>query len=315
MPEHGQVGAEVCAHLEASGQDFTSFPTKPIKLGNLDVERALPVRRHRLVGPWCFLDRFGPLSFADGKPMDVAPHPHIGLQTVTWLLDGEIAHDDSLGCESIARPGGVNVMTAGHGIAHTEQTPPKNSSRLNGVQLWAALPDADRHCDAHFEAILEVPWTETRGGLIQVFAGSAAGLTSPARYYSGIIGADLTVHPGEVLDLDLDPTHEHALLPLSGDCELEGRAIASHQLHYLGIHRNSLALSSRAGGRMILIGGPPFPETILMWWNFVARTPREIAEARADWEAHRRFGDVRAYEGPRIPAPELVKFAQPNPLS
>ncbi|MCC6264793.1 MAG: pirin family protein, partial [Bryobacterales bacterium] len=121
--------------------------------------------------------------------------------------------------------------------------------------------------------------------------------------------------PGEVLDLDLDPTHEHALLPLSGDCELEGRAIASHQLHYLGIHRKSLALSSRAGGRMILIGGPPFPERILMWWNFVARTPQEIAEARADWEDHRRFGDVRAYEGPRIPAPELMKFAQPNPLS
>ena len=138
------------------------------------VARALPVRGRRMVGPWCFLDRFGPMTFAEGKPMDVAPHPHIGLQTVTWLLDGEIVHDDSLGCEAVARPGGVNVMTAGRGIAHTEQTPERNSGRLEGVQLWVALPEPVRNGASSFVAVEEVPIVEQAGGLARYHAWAFA---------------------------------------------------------------------------------------------------------------------------------------------
>lgn len=315
MADSTKVAAEECIRLGASGQTFESFPTKTLELGALSVTRALPVRNRRLVGPWCFLDRFGPLTFAEGKPMDVAPHPHTGLQTVTWLLDGEIAHDDSLGCEAIARPGGVNVMTAGRGIAHAEQTPAENSRRLDGVQLWVALPDARRNVDPHFEHVDETPVIEQHGGIVQVFAGSLLGATSPAHHFSELVGADVGVHAGEVVELALDPEYEHAVMVLNGDCSMGSRPLVERQLHYLGVRRSRLELSSRAGGRVLLIGGPPFPETILMWWNFVARTPEEIAQARADWEEHRRFGEVRAYRGPRLSSPSPVYIARPNPMS
>jgi redox-sensitive bicupin YhaK (pirin superfamily) len=283
-----------------------SFPNSEVQLGDLVVARALPVRGRRMVGPWCFLDRFGPLTFGEGKPMDVAPHPHIGLQTVTWLLDGEVLHDDSLGCESLGRPGGVNVMTAGSGIAHAEQTPVENSHRLNGVQLWVALPDAERNRAASFESIARVPVIEERGGVIRVFAGTLAGATSPARHFSPILGVDLQGHGREAMEVPLDPGFEHAVLVLDGgECTLDGQPLAARKLHYLGVNRTSATFR---GGRVLLIGGPPFPEKILMWWNFVARTPEEIAEARADWQEHRRFREVTAYRGSRLAAPELLRL-------
>src|SRR6267378_5028336 len=140
------VAAETCVALGATEHQFESFPGRDIALGALTVTRVLPVKGKRLVGPWCFLDRFGPLTFADPSPMDVGAHPHMGLQTVTWLLDGELVHYDSIGYESLLRPGGVNVMTSGAAIAHAERTPAKNSGRLSGVQLWVALTDRDRLC-------------------------------------------------------------------------------------------------------------------------------------------------------------------------
>jgi quercetin 2,3-dioxygenase len=286
-----------------------SYPNHSVQLGNIPVSRALPVRGRRTVGPWCFIDRFGPMSFGDDKPMDVASHPHIGLQTVTWLLDGEILHDDSLGCESVARPGGVNVMTAGSGIAHAEQTPKVNSHRLDGVQLWVALPDAYRNIAAAFQAVERVPLIEQPGGIVQVFAGSLVGAVSPAVHYSGIVGADLNVHEGQSLEVGLDAGCEHALVVLQGDVALEGQPLAPQQLHYLGVGRASLALRSSEGARVLLIGGPPFGEKVLLWWNFAARTLEEMAAARADWENHRRFGEVTAYRGARLSAPELIRFA------
>ena len=171
------VAAETCMALGADDARVESYPNRELNLGSLAISRALPVKERRLVGPWCFLDRFGPLTFDEGKPMDVAPHPHMGLQTVTWLLQGEVIHDDSLGCESILRPGGVNVMTSGGAIAHAEQTPPENTGRLNGVQLWVALPDMDRHMPATFEHLAEVPAIESRSGRVEVFAGTLQGLS------------------------------------------------------------------------------------------------------------------------------------------
>jgi quercetin 2,3-dioxygenase len=206
-------------------------------------------------------------------------------------------------------------MTAGKGIAHAEQTPLENSGALNGVQLWVALPDAHRGADADFQAIDRVPLSDQRGGIIQVFAGSLQGATSSARHYSEILGADIQVDPGQTVEVELNPRYEHAVLVLSGDCDLADRQLAEGRLHYLGLHRSSAAFRTRGGGRILLIGGPPFPETILMWWNFVARTPEEIAQARTDWEEHRRFGEVRAYSGPRLTAPDLMRLARPNPMS
>jgi len=294
---------------------FERYEGRDIRLGELAVLRALPVKGRRLIGPWCFLDRFGPLSFTQSTPMDVAPHPHMGLQTVTWLLEGEVVHDDSLQQEAVLRPGALNVMTSGGAIAHAERTPDDNTGKLNGVQLWTALPESRRHGAAAFQHLNTVPTFEATGGIVQVFSGSLAGTVSPADHYSDLVGADLQVHRGETLTVPLQPLHEHAVLLLTGDCTIEGEYLSRTSLYYLGTDRQELAMSSADGARILLLGGLPFAETILMWWNFVARTPDEIREARDDWEAHRRFGEVPAYRGPRLPAPELLKFAQPNPVS
>ncbi len=291
----------------------TTYTPRTTQLGTLSIVRALPVKGRRMVGPWCFLDRFGPLSFTEGMPMDVAPHPHIGLQTVSWLLDGEIAHDDSLRSEAVLRPGGVNVMTSGRAIAHAERTPRDHTGRLNGVQLWTALPDAARHGDATFQHVAEVPLLESAGGLAHVFSGQLADAISPAGHFSPIVGAQLTVHAGHALELPLNPAYEHALLVLDGDIAHEDQPLTESLLYYMEPGRASLTLSSRAGARVLLVGGEPFPEPILMWWNFVARTPEEIASARADWIAGTRFGDVPAYQGPRLDAPALLPLKAPEP--
>jgi quercetin 2,3-dioxygenase len=295
--------------------EIQAYPSRNVRLGVLEIARALPIRQRRMVGPWCFLDRFGPVSFGEERPMDVPPHPHIGLQTVTWLLEGEVRHDDSLGYEAVVRRGGVNVMTAGHGIAHAERTPVENSGRLSGVQLWAALPDAHRATAPEFESLPETPAVEQAGGIIRVFSGTLAGATSPARHYSAIIGAEVTVHPGEALSFDLQPDCEHALFLLEGDCAFERHPVEPGMLVDLGRQRTAASFTSQEGGRVLLIGGPPFPEEILMWWNFVARTRDEIAAARADWESRRHFGEVTAYPGPRLDAPDLGRLAAPNPVS
>src|SRR5215510_15992658 len=170
-----KVAAQACDASSGHGSAFDRFPARETTLGTLKILRALPIRQKRLVGAWCFLDRFGPLSFSDAKPLDVAPHPHIGLQTVSWLLEGEIIHNDSLGNEALLRPRAVNVMSSGGGIAHSEETPLKNSGLLNGVQLWVALPDADRNGPAFFQHIEEVPVIDQSSSSVSVFAGSMLG--------------------------------------------------------------------------------------------------------------------------------------------
>ena len=310
-----KVAAQPCDSSDVRDSVFERFPARKTTLGTLKILRALPIRQKRLVGAWCFLDRFGPLSFSEAKPMDVAPHPHIGLQTVSWLLQGEIVHKDSLGSEALLRPRGVNVMTSGGAIAHSEETPPKNSGLLNGVQLWVALPDTDRHGPASFQHIGEVPIIEQAGSTVSVFAGSLLGGISPAKHFSPLVGVEIALHATARLELPLDPSFEHAALLLTGDAEIEGQPIDSTNLWYLGTNRSSVEFKSRNGCHVLLIGGLPFPEKILMWWNFVARTAEEIAHARSDWQHHQRFGEVTAYNGPRLDAPPLQRFAQPNPAS
>ncbi len=308
------VAAETCSSLDRRAV-FETYKSRETSLGALTIRRALPVRDRRLIGPWCFLDRYGPLTFKAEKPMDVAPHPHIGLQTVSWLIEGEVVHHDSLGFEAIVRPGGVNVMTAGSGIAHAEETPPQNKGVLDGVQLWIALPEAQRHADATFQHVSRVPQIDLTGGIAQVFAGDLDGTTSPAKTWSDLVGVDLALSKKASVRLPAVPEREYGAFLLSGEAELEGRALERDTIAYLGRGRAELGFRSTAGGRVLIIGGVPFREPVLMWWNFVARTPEEIAAARADWDEGRRFGPVRAYKGERLAAPPLGKIARPNPAS
>jgi redox-sensitive bicupin YhaK (pirin superfamily) len=259
------------------------------------------------VGPWCFLDSYGPLTFSAGKPMDVAPHPHIGLQTVSWLLDGELLHNDSLGLKGPAGPGVLNLMTAGRGIAHSEETPARNVGRLRGLQLWLALPGASRETEPAFAQHGALPAVELEGGHGTVIMGELGGAQSPARGFSPVVGAELSAKADRRLVVPLDHGFEHALVPLQGSGRLEGRELSVDTLYYLGCGRPEVVVESgREPFRALLLGGAPFGETVLMWWNFVARTTEEIVAAREDWQNGRRFGEVRAYGGPRIDAPPFV---------
>jgi redox-sensitive bicupin YhaK (pirin superfamily) len=204
---------------------------------------------------------------------------------------------------------------SGRGIAHAEQTPRDNTGRLNGVQLRTALLDQHRHMPPAFSHLQKVPAIERPAGIVQIFAGDLDGSASPVPYYSALLGADVQVHPRHELVLPLNSAFEHAILVMSGDCALDGQPLEQRMLYYLGTARADACFSSSDGGRILLIGGTPFPEKILMWWNFVARTPVEITQARADWEERRRFGEVKAYTGPRLAAPTLTRFARPNPVS
>jgi redox-sensitive bicupin YhaK (pirin superfamily) len=305
--------AERCVSEPAASPTLEALPGRLTDLGGLAIRRLLPRSQRRLVGPWCFLDSYGPLRFSSGKPMDVAPHPHIGLQTVSWLLDGELLHNDSLGLEGAAGAEVLNLMTAGRGISHSEETPTRNSGRLRGLQLWVALPADARETEPAFEQHALLPAVEVEGGHATVIMGGLNGVRSPARSFSPVVGADLSAGADRRLVLPLDHGFEHALVPLQGAGRLEGQALSVDTLYYLGCGRRELVLESgREPFRGLFLGGAPFGETVLMWWNFVARTTEEPVAAREDWEAGRRFGEVRAYGGgPRIEAPPFV--ARPVP--
>jgi redox-sensitive bicupin YhaK (pirin superfamily) len=248
--------------------------------------------------------------------MDVAPHPHIGLQTVSWLLEGEALHKDSLDSEAVARPGALNLMTAGAGIAHSEETPTVHSRRLHGVQLWLALPDAHRHGPPAFDHYPERPLAEGEGWRGVVFLGGMAGVDAPGRVFSPLIGAELRLDPNRIVAVPLRADFEHAVVPLDGETAGGDAPLAADTLHFLAAGPEELLLRTRSAARVLLIGGAPFGETVLMWWNFVGRTSEELAAAREDWQAGRRFGEVRRYAGPRLEAPAFTGRPVPaNPMS
>lgn len=295
--------------------DVELLEPRAVPLGGprgMPVLRSLPGRDRRMVGAWCFADAYGPERIAGEDGMQVPPHPHTGLQTVSWLLDGEVLHRDSLGSTSTVRPGELNLMTAGAGIAHSEQSPPDHSDVLHGVQLWIAQPERDRYGPAHFEHHTGLPSSAEAAGTVTVLMGELAGAASPARTYTPLVGAEIALNGRGPLRLPLDPGFEHAVLALSGGLAVDGRPVAPGTMLYAGTGRREIALSAGEPARAMLLGGVPFEEHLVMWWNFVARTHEEIAEARTAWEAQReltgggtRFGSVAGYEGPALPAPPL----------
>ncbi len=255
------------------------------------VARALPQRQRRTVGAWCFLDHAGPVQFAAGEGMHVGAHPHIGLQTFTWMIEGEVVHRDSLGNEQLIRTGEVNLMTAGRGIVHTEDSA-HPGARLHAAQLWIALPDTQRHCAPAFVHHAELPRTESGGFVLSVLVGSALGLHAPTAVHTPLLGLDLTATTAAATVLPLNSDFEHAVLLLQGEALLDGQALPASQWAYLPPGRSELALQCKASAHLLLIGGQPFAETPLLWWNFVARNQAEIETALADWNAG-RFAPVR----------------------
>ena len=267
-------------------------PGREARVGSLTVRRVLPHRPRKTVGAWCFADHMGPVTPDAPGTVGIGPHPHMGLQTVTWLVAGEMLHLDSLGSEQLIRPGQLNLMTAGHGVAHAEEDPGRSS--LHGIQLWVAQPEATRDGAAAFEHHEELPRVELGCAEGTVLVGDFGGLESPARRDTEHVGVELTLRsPGGVLPLRAD--YEHALIVLEGSLRLGDHVVGPGVLAYLGEGRDELRVDVRGPARVLLLGGLHFPEKLLMWWNFVARTTEEASQARRQWtERDERFGPVRS---------------------
>jgi hypothetical protein len=298
---------EIAGSPVAANDALTS--AREARVGGMTVRRLLPLRQRRSVGAWCFADHYGPMSVDGVAGMRVPPHPHIGLQTVTWLISGNVLHRDSLGSEQMIRPGQLNLMTAGRGIAHSEESPAEHDPELHGVQLWVALPDARRQVEPAFEHHAQLPVIGAGGLEVTVFLGSLPGAASSATVFSEIVGAQLVARGdaagrGATGRIPLGPAHEHVLFVSAGSAEVEGTALRTGQLLYLGTGREQLAVTAAAGSTIFLLGGVPLGEQLLMWWNFVARSPEEITAAADQW-AGGRFGMVNGYQGEPLAAPPL----------
>ena len=278
----------------------------------MNVRRTLPQRHRSLIGAWCFVDHYGPDVVAERGGMVVPPHPHTGLQTVSWLFAGEIDHRDSVGSHAAVRVGELNLMTAGRGIAHSEVSTDA-TSLLHGAQLWLALPDASRHTDPAFEHYAP-PVVRLPGAKVRVFLGSLVGSTSPALTFSAIVGAQIDLDPLAALELPVDAAFEHGVLLDAGAVSVDGDELPVAHLAYREPGSSVLRLEAGpSGARLLLIGGVPFGESIIMWWNFIGRTHEEIVGFRDEWQADvvgrvrddGRFGVVSGYPGRPLPAPEL----------
>jgi quercetin 2,3-dioxygenase len=269
------------------------------------VRRLLPKRRRSTIGAWCFVDHFGPQDVSGGRGMFVPPHPHIGLQTVTWLLEGDVLHRDGLGNEQTIHPGQLNLMTAGIGIAHAEESTADHPPMMHGVQLWVALPKRSSSVVPSFDHIPDLPFVETPNARVTVLVGDILGARSPARAHSQLLGADLEIQQDAREALPLRADFEHGFVVLSGEATIEDVTLLPGNLLYLGLGREEITVQTSAPARLLLLGGEPFGEPIFMWWNFVAHSAEEIERARSDWENHRRFGEVVGFDGPRLEAPPL----------
>ncbi len=280
------------------------FESRAATVGDSTVSRALPQREHRTVGAWCFLDHFGPSEPGAADGISVGPHPHCGLATVTWLIRGSAVHTDSLGSEQLIEPGQLNLMTAGRGIAHAEQTPIDRRGELHGVQFWVAQPEATRHSTPAFEHHAALPKMEIGSFSATVLLGSFGGVASPARSDTRLVGVELNGTSKSGTELGLEP----CLAPRGGG---GGRRHPHHRstivepgtIVYMDVGTPSVHLAIDEPTRWMLIGGEPFEAPVKMWWNFVGRTHEEMTEAVTMWnEGNDRFGEVRSALG-RIAAP------------
>lgn len=293
-----------CHAPEQSGPVVEFLQPREVPLGgirSMQVKRTLPHRGVPTVGAWCFLDQFGPQR----TTMTVLPHPHTGLQTVTWPLQGEIRHRDSVGSDVMVRPGQLNLMTSGPGISHSEVSPPE--SMLDGLQLWVALPTGSDSVAPAFQQHVDLPGYETRGLRGTVVLGELAVTRSPATTYSPLVGAQLDIDAVAMTTIPLRRDFEHAVLVLGGTLTVAGTPLEPGPLLYLGTGRDELPVASTTGATIFLLGGEPFPDDLVMWWNFVGRSHDDIVTAREEWErdGQHRFGVVAGHAGERIPAPPM----------
>ena len=285
-------------------QFIQEVPLRRAEIGQGTViKRALPSRHKRMIGAWCFLDHAGPVSFPQGDGLDVGPHPHIGLQTFTWMIEGTLMHTDSIGSKQLIRPKQVNLMTAGQGISHTEVAP-EQETHMHAAQLWIALPDAKRNMPSRFDHYPELPVVSRDGVEFTVLVGEFLETRSPVEVHSPLLALDLTAAETVRTRLQLNPAFEYGFMALEGTATVNGHELTEDNMVVLEQGVSAIEIEIHAGSRLLLLGGEPFESPILLWWNFVGRTQEELKIARDQWIAQdERFGSIPDYEGPRLEAP------------
>ena len=278
------------------------------QIGRLGVVRVLPTKRRRTIGPWCFVDLMSPGDVEEPPALEIGPHPHIGLATVTWLLAGTALHGDSLGTQQLIKPGQLNLMTAGGGIAHAEEGVDTGGdvSGVLGVQMWLAQPEATRHGDSRFQHLASLPEVEFHGARGQLLIGESGGEASPAQVDHPTVGLDLYVGPNSTVPAN--PLFEYGVVPIDRPVKVEEEVVEPGSLAIVPPGRSELRFDTRGEmARLMLLGGQPLDSRVMMWWNFVARTKEEITEAWQDWDSgnEERFGPVPSglerIEAPRPP--------------
>ena len=273
-------------------------------LGQFQVRRVLPSKARSMVGPFIFVDQFGPAQLDLGSGMDVRPHPHINLATVTWLFEGAIDHRDSLGSFSTIRPGQVNLMTAGRGIVHSERSPQAERQagpKLYGMQTWLALPDGREEIDPAFEAVRDLPVIEDGRAKAIVIMGELWGERAPTMTYADTIYAEIVLGAGGAIPLEED-ADERAVMLVWGEASVDGHALKEFELAVLQPGRD-MTLESKSGARVMLLGGEAFETKRHAWWNFVSSSRERINQAKDDWREG-RFPKVPGDEEEFIPLPE-----------
>lgn len=275
-------------------------------LGDFRVHRSLPVRGRTMVGPFIFFDQAGPATIGAGQGIDVRPHPHINLATVTYMYEGAFLHRDSLGTQQLIEPGAVNLMTAGKGIVHSERSPDEDRARvskLSAIQTWLALPDALEEMDPAFEHVGagDLPVIEDRGVRARIIMGELWGATAPVTTHAHTIYADIQLSPGGRIAID-PSADERALYVSGGDAALDGMLLAPQTLYVLR-PGTSATLMSVDGGRVVLCGGEAFASARHVWWNFVSSRPDRLMQAREDWMAM-RFPLIPGDDQEHIPIPQ-----------
>lgn len=273
---------------------------------NMLIRRLLPHRQRRMIGAWCFFDHAGPADVSQGPGVRVGPHPHTGLQTFSWMVDGEILHRDSLGYEQLLQKGQVNLMTAGRGIAHSEESPAQRSDVLQLAQFWIALPQDKRFIEPAFEHYPELPRLTHQNALLTVLVGEFMVQRSPVVVYSDLVGVDITTTQATQLDLPLNPSFEYGLAVLTGHAQADGQDLTPGSLLYFSPGQSHLTLNITEASQIILIGGAPFNENIFLYWNFVERNKAEVLESIRLWHETDHFGVVKNYDGPPLAAPKLT---------